>query len=242
MNKLIALNGKNFWATKLQTSALETLCAIQHGGIGSISGYIPTSDWKNPPVVNITMLTAFSTMKLYQRRLAAIQAITLKQLLPFLDRKNPKIPTDDAELYTEFKNRKSSIISSLNQSLSGDRSGAYREGHDRCYATVAQGVVVNFDCEKDATGLQQPKLLQGLPVAEGILFNIIELNRTYVIPGVRKVVNSGCPVLIEKAIDEFLKPKKSLFFKRLALKETNFTELTVSKETITSFDIDTFSL
>jgi hypothetical protein len=128
------------------------------------------------------------------------------------------------------------MVDSMNKSLNGDRSDGHRQGHDRCYIHIEQGVKVNLDCEKDSDGIMQPKLHNGFPVVESIMLMYLELNRKYITEGTRKVVKSGAPVLMTNAIDSVLNAR-SVGIRALSLKADNFTRFVCDGQEVTPDDL-----
>lgn len=229
----ITNNGKSFVCTAKQAAALEVLMDTNGGGFATIKGYVSTSDRVKPETADINFISRFSTEKLYQRKIDALEGLTIEEVMSDL-RDHPKIKalTVD-ELYETFDARKKSEIDSLNKTLEGDRDDNRRASHDRNYHTLTNGVKVNFVTEKNKEDGQSYPVLDeasGLPVVGSILIYIIEVSRHVIEPGEYKVVNNGAPVLISKALNKHL-PKSSKI-KALTLKEDNFVSLTIGNETL----------
>jgi hypothetical protein len=222
-------DGKTVWMTPAQADALSALVEIQAGGCGALHGYIPTSGYVEPPVINIQMLTRFSYKKLVERKLSALETINFENVQDAIS-KTPKLASLSLDEQKEqFNICKDKMLESLNTTLSGDRSDSHRQGHDRCYVRFSSGVKGHLKTEKGEDNLQQPILVNGYPVLESIMLEYLELNRTIVKEGVRKVVNSGPKVLMDNAISTLLN-KRSVGFKTASLKEDNFEKLVVSKQ------------
>jgi hypothetical protein len=172
---------------------------------------------------------------LYQRKVKALEAITLDDVLPLVE-SDPVLSTlDRATVRDLFTGRKAQEIESLTRTLDGKRDDSHREGHDRCYVTVADGVKVNLDCKK-VDGKMVPVLHDGLPVAESIMLHYLELSSVTVTEGVRKEVNSGASVRMKNCIDRLLN-KRSVGLKTFSLKADNFESVTVNREAITREDL-----
>ena len=232
-------DGKEFWATKEQADAIEVLVNARKGGFAKVYGYRPTTDYIESPITDVSIITRFSVDELYKRKVAALKAIEFNDVVDAL-LKEPKLAKmNRADLVNLFDERKAQEIASMEQSLDGDRSGSHRQGHDRCYAKLANGVKVNFDCTKGADGLMHPRLEKGFPVAESVMFAYLELSKTIRKDGVRKTVNSGPSVLMKNAIQSLLN-KRSVGLKYLSLKENNFERLTVDGETLLAEDFQRF--
>lgn len=225
-----------FRCTPAMAETLDALATMRHGGIGTIHGYRPTSGYVTPPTMDVRVITKFSTTRLYQRKLAALEAVTFADVAAGIAA-DPKLAAlDAATAEAAFNDRKAAMMDSMNKTLDGDRSDAHRQGHDRCYATTSQGVKVHFLTEKHADGLMHPVLVDGLPVADSIMVAVLELGRTVTTEGVRKLVNSGIPVRMGNAIDKVLN-RRSVGYSTRSLKADNFTRFTASGQTITAADV-----
>lgn len=137
-----------------------------------------------------------------------------------------------------FDARKATLIESLERSLDGDRSDAHREAHDRCYVHIGD-VKLHLDTEK-VDGRMEPVVdADGAVLVKTVMVKYLELNVKTVKEGVRKVVNSGAPVRMEKLIESCLN-KRSVGFKTLSLKEDNFEEFKIDNRTIEPGEIEDF--
>lgn len=224
-------SGCEFRCTEAQRETLKELEAINRGGIGTVRGYVAKSGRVTPETADIQFITAFSTERLYERKINALDAISFADVKDRLDLSNPKLAKlTEAEQRDAFYDRKTKEMNSLQKTLDGDRSDAHRQAHDRCYCHVGQGIKVHYRTEKDNDGIKQPILVNGLPVVESIMLTILELNRTVKVPGEYKKVNSGAPVLIGNAIKSVLN-KRSVGLKTLSLKEDNFDSVVVDHKT-----------
>lgn len=222
-------SGCKFRCTEAQQETLRKLETIVKGGIGTVHGYVSKSGRVTPEKADIQFLTAFSTERLYERRIAALQGITYDAILDKLPLQNPKLATlTEAQRRDVFNTRRQTEIDNMQQSLDGDRSDARRQAHDRCYCNIGQGVKVHYRTEKDDDGLKQPVEINGLPVVESIMLTILEIKRKVVEPGEYKKVNSGAPVLISNAIKSAMN-LRSVGIKTLSLKEDNFDRLVLDK-------------
>lgn len=227
-----------FRCTVAQAEALDRLSALNKGGIGSVIGYKPTSNLAKGgrvPVHNLQIITRFDTAKLYDRKRKALEAITFADVAEDVA-KAPKLKALSVEAcLKQFNDSKAAAIESLTKTLDGDRSDAHRQGHDRCYIKVADGVKINLVTEK-VDGLEQPVLTEGLPTLAAILLPYIELKKTVVSEGDYHVANSGPKVLMDNVIKTKLN-SRSVGYKTLSLKADNFTSLNVSKQTFTPTDL-----
>lgn len=224
---LTDLNGQKFRATAEQAEALESLSVARQGGIATVYGYKAESGRTVPTVYDAQLITRFSVENLYKRKMAALSDLRFSDVKEFIDNDPILSKLPESELLTIFNTRKAKEVDSMNATLSGDRSDAHRQGHDRCYARVADGIKVHFVTEK-VDGLMQPVLTDGLPTVASIMVACLELNRHIREKGEYKVVKSGAPVLMSNAISKALN-KRSVGLKFLTLKESNFERLVVAR-------------
>lgn len=221
-------DGKEVWVTPAQVTALDSLSEMQGGGCAALHGYKPTTGYVDSPVLDIQMLTRFSYTKLIERKRTALEGIAFSDVQDAILR-NPKLSALSVTKANEvFETRKQMELDSIERTLSGDRSDAHRQGHDRCYATFAGGIKGHLVTEKDDDGLMQPVTLNGTPILKNIMVSYLELNRKVVTEGVRKTVNSGAAVLMGNAIKSLLN-KRSVGYKTASLKDDNFDSLVMSK-------------
>ena len=233
-------NGQKFLATASQAEALESLSQARAGGIATVYGYVSKSAYVagKPAVYDMQFLSRFSTKRLYERKIAALSDITLSDIRGDVAKDPVLSKLSDAELATVFNDRKASEVASLANTVSddADRSDAHRQAHDRCYATVAEGVRVHFVTAKDGEGKAQPVLENGLPVVKSIMVNVLQLNKTVREAGEIKVVNSKAPVRISNILKKHLN-LKSVGFKALSLGEDNFERLVVARKSYLPEDV-----
>lgn len=228
---MILFDGK-FWATESMANTLNVLGTLRNGGIGTVKGYKPTSDYVQSPTIDVQFISKFSTEKLYQRKLEALKAVTFADVSDKVS-KESKFNGKDANAM--FDAAKAALIASMEKTLSGDRSDAHRQGHDRCYAHTSQGIKVNLDCEK-IDGIMVPKLVDGYPVAESVMVMYLELNRKVVVEGVRKIVNSKPETIMKQLIESVLN-RRSVGIKAFSLKAENFDSIKIDRHTIEPQDI-----
>lgn len=230
MSKVLALmevNGRSFWVTIEQERAIDMLKNTPRGGIGTVHGYKPSTGWVESPEVNIQGIFRFSTERLYKRKLEALSGITFDDVKGGIAN-DPKLSAlDESAQRALFTERLDREIASLQKTLDGDRNDSHREAHDTFYITVTEGVRVHLASTKaDSDGLKQLVLIDGNPVADSIMVNYLEIGRTYVTPGVRKVVNSGAAVRMSDLIESQLN-ERSVGFRALSLKPENFKSLAI---------------
>lgn len=232
---LTDLNGQKFRATAEQAEALESLSVARQGGIATVYGYVATSGRVKPTVYDAQLITRFSVENLYKRKMAALSDLRFSDVKEFIDADPVLSKLSETELLTIFNTRKAKEVDSMNTTLSGDRSDAHRQGHDRCYARVTDGIKVHFVTEK-VDGIMQPVLTDGLPTVASIMVACLELNRNVREPGEYKVVKSGAPVLMSNAIAKVLN-SRSVGLKFLSLKEGNFERLIVARKSYLPEDV-----
>lgn len=236
---LTDLNGNQFRATPEQAEALEALAVARAGGIATVYGYRPTTDYVKDkyPLLNLQILTRFSTERLYERKMEALSNVTFKDIEALVEADPVLSAKPRAELLTIFNERKANEVASMAKTLEGsDRTDAHRAAHDRCYARLADGIKVHLVTEKDADGVMQPVLTDGLPTVASIMVHYLELNRDVREAGERKVVNSGAPVRISNCIAKVLN-QKSVGLKTLSLKDGNFERLVVARKSYLPEDV-----
>lgn len=238
-NVLVTYGDKTFWVTKKQKQTLENLQSLHKGGVGAVQGYRPTTNYITPPVVNIQMITRFGVDKLYERKLDALKNISFNDVKDEIN-KDPLLSklseTQQLKLFSERLNKE---IESMSKTLSGDRSDAHRQGHDRCYAYICDGVKVHFETIK-VNGLMEPVFYEGYPLADSIQLAYLELNREYVVKGEKKVVNSGESVRMQNCIESKLN-QRSVGYRTLSLKSDNFDSLNVGGRKIKSSDVTSYT-
>lgn len=228
-NTILTINGQKVWATEAQYDAMIVLNETRKGGMATVHGYIPKTNWKECPIQNIQFISRFSTLKMYERQIAALKALRFDQLDLSKEPKLAALTEDEAREI--FQQRKDKEIASKEKTLSNDRSDAYRQSHDRNYIQVSEGIKVHLITETGDDGLKHPVLTDGLPAVSSIMVSAIFLNTTTVKEGTRKVVNSGAPVLMSKAIQDAIN-RPGLVFRALSLKADNFDSLMIDKETV----------
>ena len=229
---LIEVNGTHVWATTEQAETIATLAETRKGGFARVYGYVATSKRTVPTVYDATVTTRFSYFKLIQRQKDAIQSVTVQDIL---DRANnqPKLTKMPVtELESILETRKAFEIASIDKTLEGDRDDAHRAAHDRCYLTVADGVVIHYATEKGDDGLKYPVILSGFPIVDSIMLNVLELSRNVREPGEYKTVNSGAPVLVSNIIKSILKERGVRKMSRISLKEGKFERLAIDGDVV----------
>ena len=224
-------NGERVWISPEMNEALTTLLETRHGGVACVHGYIPTTNYIQPPVIDIQMITRFQYTRLLERRKTALEAITFEDVAPHINPDSILGAKDTDAQRTIFEARKAKEIASIDKTLSGDRSDAHRQAHDRCYTHFGNGIKLHLITEKDEDGYKQPVLMDGYPIADSIMVSHLELNRKVQKDGVIKQVNSGAPVLMSKAIKRVLN-NRSVGLRMLSLRPDNFERLTIDRQSI----------
>lgn len=223
---LVTVNGQSVWATREQADTLTMLEQTRKGGFARVYGYTATSGRVKPTVYDATVTTRFSYAKLLERKRNILNAMTLDDVRPFV--KAPKLlALDDAKLADTFATRKAKELDSIATTEAGDRTDAHRAAHDRCYMNVDTGIVVHYVTAKGDEGLMHPTMLDGFPIVDSIMLNVLEVSRTVRDAGEYKTVNSGVDVLMSKVLEAAMKAKGVRSLSRLSLKEDNFERLAV---------------
>ena len=238
---IIFKNGdKPFRCTQAQADTLDVLSSLNKGGIGAVKGYRPTTGYLpgKSPVVDMQILTRFEYGKLNVRKRAAMEAIKFGDVAEDIA-KAPKLKALSTEVCLDlFNTAKDAAIASIDKTAAGDRDDAHRQGHDRCYARICDGVKVHLVTEKRDDDLMHPVLTDGLPTLASIMVPYLELNKTIRVEGEYKVINSGPKVLMDNIITKKLNAR-SVGYKTLSLKEGNFEAIRVGKKSITPDDLKT---
>ena len=223
-------DGRKVKMTAAQAQAVQTLNASRKGGCAAVTGYSPSTNWTVPPVQDIQLLTNFSTEKLYQRRLLALENITFGDVTDKLAADPVLSGKTMSELRDIFDARKEKMMATLQKTLDGDRSDAQRQAHDRCYVHIG-GVKLHLVTEK-VDGRMEPVVdREGHVRVQNVMVKYLELNVKTRQEGQRKVVNSGAPVRMGNLIESCLN-KRSVGFKTLSLKEDNFESFKIDGKLI----------
>jgi hypothetical protein len=234
-HEIITLNGTTLRVPARLAANLPILTTAHAGGIATVKGYKPTTGYVVSPVVDIQFISRFSTERLYERRAAALKALTLADVIPFASKDKVLATLSVADLEAAFNARIGQETASLEKTLDGDRSDASREGHDRCYVGIVPGLKFHLETEK-VDGIMVPVLTDGLPTAKSLMVGMLEIRRTYREEGQRKVVNSGIPVRVGNAIQQAFK-KRTVSYRTLSLKPDNFDTLTLDSVAFTPADL-----
>lgn len=231
-------NGRKFRCTEQQAKTLDELSNIQRGGIGTVHSYVSTSGRVEPETADIQFITAFSLERLYERKIAALQGLNVDEVIDSDAVQNdPKLSVMSRDELAEiFVTRRDMEIASMQRTLDGERNDARRQAHDTFYVRVAPSIKVHLQTFKNDQGETELELVGGLPVAKSIMVDFIEIKRNVVQEGEYKVVNSGAPVRMSKAIQKVLNTR-STKMKRLSLKEDNFDRLVVSRKEFLPEDV-----
>lgn len=223
------VDGNKFCASMAQASTLAALESTRKGGIATVVGYKPSTGYTVKPLIDMQVITRFSTSKLYERRMLALDALSYHDVLPFMledEKLAAALKDDKLALISVFNTRKASEIESHAKTNSGDRSDAHRQAHDTFYGRIFDGVRVHYVTEKVDGETRLVLNGEGLPTVDAIMLSILELSRTVREAGAYKVVNSGIPVRVSDAIKKALN-KRSVQYKALSLKPDNFEMLRV---------------
>jgi len=214
---LTTIDNKIVHITDAQFDTLETMALLRNGGFASVIGYKPTTGYVTIPTVNIQFISKFSTLKLYDRRLAALQQVAFADLVITA----PKLVAMEKNAqHSLFHDCVAAMIGSMMKTKDGDRSDAHRQAHDTFYVNRCEGVKCHLRTEKSKGETHLILAEDGNPIVDSIMLSIIEIGRKVIVEGQYKVVNSGEKVLMDNAIDKVI-GKRSLSYKALSLKEDN---------------------
>lgn len=233
---LITVEGGKVWATQQQADTIQALSETRKGGFARVYGYKPSTGYEISPVQDIVMVTRFNVAKLYQRKIKALHEIEFKDIKASITKTSKLAALNDADLEALFVERKQMLVDSMKKTLTGDRDDAHRQGHDRCYLHIAEGIKVNYVTEKGKDGLMHPVLTDGFPTVASIMVTYLENSKVTREEGKYKAVNSGNPVLMTNIIEAQLN-SKSVGLKMLSLKEDNFERLVIDNEVVLREDV-----
>jgi hypothetical protein len=211
---------------------LTVLENCRHGGCASVVGYSPDKGWIDRPYQNIQFISRVSTGKLYARRIAALEALEYGDIASDVARDSKLSDLTASDALELFNTRKQGEIDSMSKPLTGNtgRSDAHRQGHDRCYIHVSQGVKVHLVTEK-VDGIMQPILRDGFPTVNSVMVEALFLNVRTTVEGTRKVVNSGCPVRMSNLIAKHINNVGNQI-RFLSLKADNFEYINIDHNAI----------
>jgi hypothetical protein len=224
----IAMGDKEVLATRKQIESLSILSVLRKGGIASVRGYRPTTDYVRSPVVNLSFISRFSLFNLYNRKIVALRSLSFDNITI----KGDKVASlSREEQVALFESCKETMIQSMTKTLDGVRDDAHRIAHDTFYAKTADGIKVHLRTRKEGKETVLD-LEDGLPVVDSIMVGMIELHREIVEEGEKKVVKNGAKVQMDKCIEKALNGR-SVSYRTLSLKEGNFDSLRMDGETFT---------
>ena len=234
-----AVDGRKVKMTAAQAQAIETMTNTRKGGCASVKGYRPASSWIVSPIQDIQLITHFSTKRLYERRIKALEAVEIGDIAADMAKEPKLAKLSIQEATAMFDERKAGMIATLQKTLDGDRDDAHRQAHDRCYAYVGD-VKLHLLTEK-VDGVKVPvEDDDGAVIVASIMVPYLELNVKTIVEGERKPApNSRADVRIGKLIEKCLN-KRSVIYKTLSLKDDNFEEFNVDRNTFLPEDVATF--
>lgn len=236
---VLEVNGTKLWASARQAETLERLKETRKGGVATVKGYRPTTDYVTPPVKDMQILTRFSTERCYERYILGVEAVTFDMVKPKLAGYPKLAALSESDALTAFEYRKAFLLNAKRNSLNGERDTAQHAAHDRNYVGVTDGVKIHLVTEKNAEGIVTPIKRDGFPVLNSIMLSALVLNETTVQEGVRKpAANSGVPVLMGNVIEGFLN-KRSTGYRTVKLADDNFESVKIDRQTLTEADVST---
>lgn len=235
---VVANDGRQVKVTSAQAQAITALNNTRKGGCASVVGYRPSTNWIEPPVQDIQLITHFSTRRLYERRLEALQAIEYADVAVLVAQDEKFSEMSAGKCLELFEQRKEMLVQQVKRSLEDAPKNAHQKGHERCYVHVGD-VKLHLQTEK-VDGIKVPiKDERGYVICDTIMIPYLELNVTTREEGIRKVVNSGAPVRMGDYIQGCLN-KRSVIYKTLSLKEDNFEAFRIDRMEFLPEDVATF--
>lgn len=234
MNQIINLNGQRVHATTAQAEACLTLTACATG-FAAVKGYSPDKGYEKRPIVNYQFISRFSTTRLYERKIAALKALTFNDITI----KGAKLEAlSEAEQREQFETSRGLMVASMEKTLSGDRSDAHRQAHDRCYIQVCPGIKAHLFTEKVGDQTAPVLAADGLPTIQNIMINAIPISKKVIVEGTKKPVNSGIKVLMDNCLEAAINGR-SVGFMTLSLKEDNFESVCIDNNVLTASELAT---
>jgi len=230
-------NGTQVAMTEAQFNTIVQLREANHGGIATIHGYKPTTGYAIIPTVDVNIITRFSYVRLLERKLKALDGISFSDVIPVILGCDKLSKLNEQEQRELFAMRHAQEVETIQNTLNGARQDAHRQGHDRCYVGVGQGIKVHLITEKASDGLKYPVLnALGIPQVDSIQVMALELHRRVREAGQYKVQNNGASVLMKNAIGKLLN-QRSVGVKTFSLKPDNFERVVIAKRTIEPSDL-----
>ena len=210
MEIVATINGTELNVSMKLLAVLEPLIEARKGGFAYLKGGVFTSGRTKATVANVWFNSCFSYTNLLDAKVLALTEME-------------GIEGVDPALFTTAK---AELIASAMKTLEGHREDAHRQGHDRCFLRVVDGVKIHYVTEKVGDRME-PVLTNGLPTAKSIQVSALEVARKVVEPGEYKKVNSRPLTLAKKAIEKALKAKGIKTPKTFTLQEDKFECLSI---------------
>lgn len=217
MDKILNINDLSVRVNESLVNAISVLDACRAGGFAFLRGAIFTSNREEgkPTIANVWFHSRFSYAALLERKVSALLALSGVDGLE-----------DGA-----FQKARAALVESAAKTLTGNREDAHRQGHDRCYIQAAPGVIIHLVTE-DRDGRKEPVLVEGIPTAESIMVQGLEVRRQVIESGVRKAVKSRPDTLAKKAVERVLFKQGIREPRRYTLKAGRFECLSIDNNTI----------
>jgi hypothetical protein len=220
------ISNREVWIATADYNFLSQAADAPKGGFATAIGYKPKTNIITQPVYNLNFISRFSTHKFYARKIDQIKSIKFEDVAHALT--GPKFAQfNDDEKRQLFQDCKEGMILSMNKSIGGVVDSAQRAAHDLFYVQFSQGVKCHLKTEDGKDG-KQLVLLEGLPIVNGVMLNILEVGRKVIEAGSYKTVNSGPKVLMDNAIEKAL--PKTAQLKTLTFNPDNHEALKIGGE------------
>jgi hypothetical protein len=222
------INNRKINISEEMLSSLEVLKEAHKGGFATLQGYVSTSNRVVPEVANINFTSRYSNSNLIAKKKQALIDLKFDEV-SFTSEK--LLALSEVKQKEQFIACKTKMIESIEKTQNGVRTDAHRKAHDTFYVQVDNGVKIKLATHK--VGKDTVLVLEnGLPVAKNIVVMGLEVSRKVVAQGEYKVVNSGCKVLMDNAINKALKSKGVKTPKSFSLEDGKFDLLKISSEVI----------
>lgn len=227
---------ETFYVSDKQANTIAQLVTATKGGFASAIGYVSTSKRITPETADFVFISKFSIEKYYKRKIAKLKAVTFADVQPsiMVDMLMNAEPIEEVEALFEL--RKQFEITAMEKTLNGVRDSAGQLAHDRCYASIDDGVKVHFVTEKQGN-IMMPVLFNGYPVCASVMLHALEVKRTVRVPGTYKPVNSGAPVRMSNYLNRAIKGSQNFNFMTFSLKDDNFEEIRIGGEVLTDAEL-----
>lgn len=192
-------------------SILATLATLENDMVSNRFTAIDGYRNEQGEVANFLIRAATSCGSVYGSTLDELNAVTFESL--DADALAKWVPSKGKNSFATAREQFNFCMeakrASILKTLSGDRSGAHREGHDRCSRSPLAGVTLDLVTEKREDGLMHPITNdKGEFIAKGLRLHGVVIQKAVITEGEKKVVNSGSKVLMDSIIEKAMNAKR----------------------------------